>query len=314
MSAEAPTPTQGPGRGFRAGLWRLADPKISLASMASIFLGLSAAGAEGAVDPLWAALTIAGIFLLEVAKNASGEIFDYESGTDLALRPEERSPFSGGKRVLVDGLLSRRETAWIAAVAYGGGIAAGLLIAALREPGVLGLGLAGVALAYLYHAPPLRLSYRGLGEVAVGIAYGPLICAGTYLVQRGTVTAEVLWISLPLGLLIADFLLINEFPDARADAGAAKKTLVVRWGRRGGAGAYAAAAGAALLLLACLPLLGVPVAVWAGGVFAAPSAFAAYRLLRRPRDVAWIVPAQAASLGAFLLYAVAGGLGLLMAG
>ena len=64
-----------PPTSFRAGLWRLADPKISLASMASIFLGTCAAAAAGRIDVPWLLVTIAAIFAIEVAKNASGEIF-----------------------------------------------------------------------------------------------------------------------------------------------------------------------------------------------------------------------------------------------
>ena len=214
------------------GVWRLADPTISLASLASMFLGACAAAAAGPLAWGWLALTVLGIVALETAKNASGEIFDYDSGTDLRVAPEDRSPFSGGKRVLVDGVLTRRQTTTVAAVGYALGVGAGLVISWLREPAVLWIGLVGVVAAYSYHGPPLRLSYRGLGELAVALCYGPLICAGTYLVQRGEVTAEVWWLSVPLGLLIAAFLWINEVPDAAADRASGKYTLVVRTGRR----------------------------------------------------------------------------------
>jgi 1,4-dihydroxy-2-naphthoate octaprenyltransferase len=82
---------------FAAGLWRLADPKISLASMVSIFLGACAAAAVGAINYLWLALTVVGIFTIEVAKNASGEIFDFDSGAgshrEIAVRFREGSGF-----------------------------------------------------------------------------------------------------------------------------------------------------------------------------------------------------------------------------
>lgn len=164
------------------------------------------------------ALTVLGIFFIEIAKNASGEVFDFDSGTDLAVAAEDRSPFSGGKRVLIDALLTRRQTISIAAVSYLIGIAAGLVIVAYREPQILWLGVVGVALAYFYHAPPFKLSYRGLGELAVGLCYGPLITSGTYLVQLGTVTLEPILVSTLLGLLIAAFLWINEFPDYRVQS------------------------------------------------------------------------------------------------
>jgi 1,4-dihydroxy-2-naphthoate octaprenyltransferase len=299
-------------RSFAAGFWRLADPKISLASFAGLFLGACAAAHDGPLNWGWLALTVAGIFAIEVAKNASGEIVDFDSGADLAIAPEDRSPFSGGKRVLVEGLLTRRQTAGIAALGYALGICIGLAIAWLREPGVLAFGVAGVACAFFYHAPPVRLSYRGLGELAVAVSYGPLVVCGTYLVQRGDVPARVFWLSLPLGLLVAAFLWINEFPDADADAAAHKLTLVVRLGRRRASRLFAGLVTAALALLALLPSLGLPRGVWLGGLALLPAFGAARRLAVRPEETAAIVPAQARTLLAFLVLAAGSGMGLLV--
>jgi len=301
-------------RNLGRGVWRLADPTISLASLASMLLGACAAAAAGPLNRGWLALTVIGILALETAKNASGEIFDYDSGTDLRVAPEDRSPFSGGKRVLVDGVLTRRQTVTVAAVGYALGIGAGLVIGWLREPAVLWIGLIGVAAAYSYHGPPLRLSYRGLGELAVALCYGPLICAGTYLVQRGEVPAEVWWLSIPLGLLIAAFLWLNEVPDAAADRASGKRTLVVRAGRRRAAAGFAVLGLAAFGTLAALPALGLPLAVLAGGVAAVPYAVAAGILHRHWRRTARLVPAQALALASFVVYALATGSALLLVG
>lgn len=306
----------GPGSHLRAhwggGIWRVADPKITLASVASMLVGASVAAHEGPIAWGWLALTVVGIFAVEAAKNASGEIFDWDSGADQGVTESERSPFSGGKRVIVDGLLDRRQTALVAAGFYAIAIAAGLAIVLAREPRVLALGLIGVALAYFYHAPPLRLAYRGFGELAVAISYGPLIAAGTYLVQRHEVSTRVLWASAPLGLAIAAFLWINEFPDARADAAAGKRTLVVRLGLRRASVAFAALIAAAHLLLATLPAWGLPRGVWLGAI-GLPHAIAAARRLARLGEVPHeVVPAQAWTLLSFVLMAVGLSAGLIL--
>jgi 1,4-dihydroxy-2-naphthoate octaprenyltransferase len=101
---------------LRVGIWRLADPKVSLASMASMFLGACAAAHDGPIAWGWLALSVPGIFFIEAAKNASGEVFDFDSGADTGVAAEDRSPFSGGKRVLVDGFLTRRQTVTLAGV------------------------------------------------------------------------------------------------------------------------------------------------------------------------------------------------------
>jgi 1,4-dihydroxy-2-naphthoate octaprenyltransferase len=257
-------------------------------------------------------VTVASIFTIEVAKNASGEVFDFDSGTDLAVADEDRSPFSGGKRVLVDGLLTRGETVAVAAVCYVLGAAGGLVIVFLRQPKVLWLGVAGMACAYFYHAPPVRLSYRGLGEAAVGICYGPLICCGTYLVQRGSVPLSVVALSAPLGILIAGFLWINEFPDYRADRQAGKRTLVVRLGRRAASVVFIALIAAAFVLLLAEPLLGLNIGVWLGALSIAPAVLAARSLYRNPERTTPIVPAQGQTLVAFLLLAIGSGIGSLV--
>ncbi len=296
------------------GIWRVADPKITLASVASMILGGCLAAWQGNVAWGWLALTVLGVFFFEAAKNASGEIFDWDSGADQGLTDEERTPFSGGKRVIVDGLMTRGQTAVMAAAFYVLGIAAGLAIVVGREPRVLALGMLGAGLAYFYHAPPLRLAYRGLGELAVALAYGPVILCGTYLVQRHAVPAPVVLASVPLGLAIMAFLWINEFPDARADADAGKRTLVVRLGRPAAARAFALLVGVIFIALAALPLLGLSPGVL-GGFIGLPFAVrAARRLMRFPETPSEIVPAQGWTLLSFVLLAIGAGLGTLLIG
>jgi 1,4-dihydroxy-2-naphthoate octaprenyltransferase len=317
MTTQIVKPTARPGNragtDVAAGVWRVADPKITLASVASMIVGACAAAFDGPIQWGWLAVTVAGIFCVEAAKNASGEIFDWDSGTDQEVADDERSPFSGGKRVIVDGLMSRRQTATVAALFYTGAIAAGLAIVLLREPAVLWLGMVGVGLAFFYHAPPLRLAYRGLGELAVAVAYGPVIATGTYLVQRGTIGDEVLLASVPLGLAVGAFLWINEFPDARADELAGKRTLVVRLGRPAAARMFAVIVGAAYAGVALLPLAGLPMTLWLGLAGLPLAISAAGRLRRNPEVTRAIIGAQGKTLLSFVLMAVGLGAGFVVA-
>lgn len=299
-------------RAMGEGIWRLADPKVSLASIASMLLGAAVAAHEGPLAWGWLALTAFGILSIEVAKNASGELVDFRSGVDQAVAPEDRSPFSGGKRVLVEGLLTRRQTAIVAWMGYGLAIAAGLALAAYRHPDVMWLGIAGVGLAYFYHADPLRLSYRGLGEAAVALTYGPLIACGTYLVQRREWGDQIGWLSLPLGILIGAFLWINEFPDYRADRGGGKRTLVVRLGLQNASRVYVLVIGVAYAILLLLPAAGLPRAVWLGAAGLPFSVWAARRLMQAPESTSRVIPAQACTLLAFLAYSIGASIGILL--
>ena len=292
------------------GFWRLADPKISLASFAGMAMAAFFAAADNGLAPAWLILTVLGIFCIEVGKNASGEVVDFDSGTDLGVAVEDRSPFSGGKRVLVDGLLSRGQCWLIAGTFFALGIAIGLLIVVLREPRVLFLGLAGVALAWCYHGRTVRLAYRGLGELAVAIAYGPLVVCGTYLVQTADVSLPLIYASASLGLLVAAFLWVNEFPDYSADRAAGKRNLVVRLGRETSKSVYIALLASAYLLLAwaALWIEGARGMLW-GLLGLVPAAFASVRVLGFDGNTSRIIPAQAATLIGFLAMALGSGAG-----
>lgn len=110
------------------GFWRLADPKISLASFAGMFLAACLAAADHGLSWGWLAMTVLGVFYVEVGKNVSGELVDYDSGTDLSITLADRSPFSGGKRVLVDALLSRAQTRTLALGFFLAAVVVGLVI------------------------------------------------------------------------------------------------------------------------------------------------------------------------------------------
>jgi 1,4-dihydroxy-2-naphthoate octaprenyltransferase len=298
---------------FWRGLWRLADPKISLASFAGLFLAACFAARDSGLHAGWFLMTVLGVFFVEVAKNASGEVVDFDSGTDLAITDEERSPFSGGKRVLVDGLLDRNQAWLIAAMCFLAAIVIGLAIVIFRDPRVLVFGLIGMSLAWCYHGAPVRLAYRGLGELAVMFAYGPVIVLGAYFVQAGVLNAILMHVSMILGILVAAFLWINQFPDYRADQASSKRNLVVRLGLSRAALAYVVMVASAYLWLGML-LLSSEAArgLWPALAGALPAFFSARRLLAYDGRVSSLIPAQAAALASFLLISLGAGLGYLL--
>jgi 1,4-dihydroxy-2-naphthoate octaprenyltransferase len=291
------------------GFWRLADPKISITSLACMIVGGSAAAAQMHLDWPWLLVTGLALFCMEVAKNAWGDVFDYDSGADLAVAAADRTPFSGGKRVLVDGLLTRAQT-WAMALGFGAaGCALGAAIVFWRAPAALWVGIAGLVLGWSYHGPPLRLAYRGLGELDVLVCYGPLVSLATYVIQTGTFSWDVVWLSLPLGVFTAAFLLANEFPDYLADQGAGKRNLVVRLGRRAASRllpfVYAAGFGVTLML----PLLGQPTLVLLGMLPFPVAVWLCVAIWREPDSFYRHRPAQPAALLVFVLHALGVGIG-----
>ena len=216
---------------FKVGFWRLADPKISITSAASMAIGAALAARDGSFSWLWLLVMGLAMFCMEVAKNAWGDVYDYDSGTDQAVKPEDRTDFSGGKRVLVDNILTRKQTWGIAFVFGVAGLILGAMLVFLREPSIFWLGTVALVLGWSYHGPPLQLAYRGLGELDVVLIYGPVIALATYALLTHQYHADVIWASLPLGLFVAAFLWVNEFPDHDADRSVGKNNLVVQLGK-----------------------------------------------------------------------------------
>ena len=71
---------------------------------------------------------------------------------------------------------------------------------------------------------------RGLGEIIIFFAFGPLITWGTYYVMSGRLTDQAFLLGFPLGFLITAIIWINEFPDYQPDKASEKRNLVVRLG------------------------------------------------------------------------------------
>ena len=213
------------------GVWNLSDPKIWTASLVPFLLGTAIAYSHG--FPIFWNLVIESLVVLvfiEVGKNGINEYFDYKSGADLYVAPEDRTPFSGGKKVIIDGLLSVRQVGLISVVCLTLAIVAAIPILQTK-PAMLIFGISGISLAIAYSIPPFHLSYRGLGELTVGFTFGPMIVNGAYFLQTNSFHREPIFLSIAMGLLIANVLWINEVPDVEADRKAQKWNLVARLGR-----------------------------------------------------------------------------------
>ena len=90
-----------------------------------------------------------------------------------------------------------------------------------------------VLLGFFYTALPLSFSYKGLGEIAVFVGFGPLGIYAAYYIQLGHVNSSILLIaSIPVALLISMVLFLNEFQDHEADSASGKRTLVVSIGKK----------------------------------------------------------------------------------
>ena len=182
-------------------------------------------------------LTMAGGLLLHTGANVANDHYDHLSGTD-ERNVEFVRPFTGGSRMIQDGLLTPREVLTGALVAFALAAAVGVYLTQVRGPLIVILGVIGILSGFFYTAPPLNLASRGIGEFFIGLNFGLLMTVGSYYVQAGSLSWEPVVASIPVALLITAILYINEFQDAPADHSAGKDHLVVRLGRKKAALGY----------------------------------------------------------------------------
>jgi len=211
--------------------WVLATrPMFLVASIVPVLLGTAwGARVAGAFDGLAAALALLAIILVHAAVNVMNDVYDDIGGTD-PINTGRVYPFTGGSRFIQTGILDRGAMWRLGLVLLVLAGLLGLALALLKGPVVIALGLIGAAVGLVYSIPPLQLSARGLGEIAVGFGFGVLPVMGAAWLQSGSFDTGALLISLPLSLWVFNILLINEIPDIEADAATGKRTLPVRWG------------------------------------------------------------------------------------
>jgi len=235
IEIDCPSPAlAGPGfvaacrRGFLA-----TRPPFFVASVMPVLVGTAWASATfHRFDGLLFGLALSATVLAHAATNVYNDVGDDLIGAD-AENTGRIYPYTGGSRFIQTQLMSRSQ---MTRLAIGLGMAVlvlGALLAVLRGPGVILLGLTGLGLGLLYSLPGAQLSARGIGEAAVAIGLGALPVLGAVWLQAERIDSGALLISLPVSAWVAAILIMNEVPDTEADRRANKRTLVVRWGASG---------------------------------------------------------------------------------
>ncbi len=289
---------------------RMVRPGFLVITAVGCLLGLATAvqaGVDGSAAKAWATVVLA--LLAHAGANVLNDHEDERNGADAA-NTQGLFPFTGGSRLIQTGVVQARDMQRLALVLLALVVPGGLLLAWYSGPGLVLVGLAGIFLGWAYSAPPLALMCRGLGESAVALAWALMVVGADY-VQRGHFAVLPLLAAVSYGLMIANILVGNAFPDAASDALAGKRTLAVRLGWRGAARLY--------LLLAVLAhgwvlywvlAQALPVsAAWA--LLAAPLAWAGAAQLWRHGDTPQqLRPALVLGIAAAVVHglALAGGL------
>ena len=228
------------------------------ATIMPILVGASVAKFMGyPVDWLWLGITLLGGSLLHLGTNTSNDYFDFLSGTDNINYNYSNKGLNGGSRGIQMGLISPTGVRNLTIIVFSLSVLVGIPLIQKAGMQVLWLGLIGFLSGLFYTAPPFRFSSRkGLGELLIALNFGPLMVAGSTLVQTGKLLPEAFLAGIPLGFLIAAVVYINEFPDHDSDKATGKNTLIVVFGPEKARVGYVALVTGAFLSIVFLVLNG----------------------------------------------------------
>ena len=190
-----------------------------------MLVGSALAGRDQSLDLAAAALCLGFALLIQIGTNFANDYYDYIKGADTAARV-------GPRRAVAAGLVApatMRRAMWFMFIAA---FACGLGLIAWGGPWLLLIGVASILCGIAYTGGPWPLGYHGLGDVFVFLFFGLVAVGATYFVQAGRFTADALMVGVPVGLLAANILVVNNYRDVETDAAAGKRTLAVRFGRR----------------------------------------------------------------------------------
>jgi len=239
------------------------------------------------VAMFWSGL--GGVVLAVIGVEAYNEYFDARMGTDRVFNPHDVPP-------VTDAVF------WSGTAAFAAALVVGVYLTARVGWPVLAFALLGGAAAIFYEAPPIRWSYRGLGEAVIALAYGPWMVLGSLYLHSRDISWSALLASLVPGLLIMALAVVNAIPDFHQDRLVGKRNLVVRLGRERAVWLYLTLAASGLSVVAAGVMLGALPAACLAALLALPLLIAsgrcAVRTFETPRQ---FVPAMRHMVGCYVV-------------
>lgn len=187
---------------------------------------------------IWASVVaVFGVIAAHLGMNLADDYFDYKVGTSESRKHLVRQGFRARLvkyPYLTDGSASLKDLKLAIVLFLAVAAVFGLSIVLFRTYYVIPIVLITLFLGIFYSAAPLKLSYRGLGELVIGLIFGPLLMSGVYIASSGVFETSILWISIPMGLLVTNILFTHSFIDQIADKASGKVTLAVLIGNNKG--------------------------------------------------------------------------------
>jgi len=206
-------------------IWLIAARLRTLpAAVAPVLVGTALAATDHHLRVLAFLAALVGALFIQVGTNLSNDYSDARRGADT----EDRL---GPVRVTAGGLVPPRQVLIATYVSFGVAVLAGIYLVAIAGWQLLLVGGASILAGVLYTGGPRPYGYEGLGEVFVFLFFGLVAVTGSYFVQVKHLPWEAFALAVPVGLLAAGILVVNNVRDLETDRRAGKRTLAVKLGR-----------------------------------------------------------------------------------
>jgi 1,4-dihydroxy-2-naphthoate octaprenyltransferase len=205
--------------------WIIASrPKTLLAAVVPVLVGSSLAISKGSFVLIFSIIALFCSVLIQIGTNFTNDLYDFLHGAD----NEDRK---GPLRVLAAGLISVKEMKIGVVLIFSLAFVLGLILVYEAGPVIFVIGILSIIAGIAYTAGPFPLAYNGLGDIFVFMFFGIAGTTGTYYIQLKEFSTISLLTSIPVGALITDILVVNNYRDIEEDRAAGKNTLAVIFGK-----------------------------------------------------------------------------------
>ena len=205
--------------------WLLASrPKTLLASVVPVMVGTALAINVDKFNPLVTLVALVCSLLIQIGTNFTNDLYDFYKGADTVSR-------KGPVRVLSASLISIKEMKTGIIIAFLSAFILGLYLVYVGGIVILAIGVLSILAGIAYTAGPYPLAYKGLGDIFVFMFFGLIGTMGTFYLQANELSLAAFLSSIPVGSLITNILVVNNFRDIETDRNAGKNTLAVKLGK-----------------------------------------------------------------------------------
>jgi 1,4-dihydroxy-2-naphthoate octaprenyltransferase len=199
-------------------------PRTLPAAVVPVMVGSALAVYENNFHFMYSLVALLCSLLIQIGTNFTNDLYDFVKGADTEQR-------KGPQRVLASGLVTVKEMKAAVFLTFAAAFFLGMYLVFNCGILILIIGIVSIIAGLAYTAGPYPLAYNGLGDIFVFIFFGVVGTMGTYYLHSHKISVIAFLISIPVGALITNILVVNNFRDMDEDKTSNKYTLAVKLGK-----------------------------------------------------------------------------------